>query len=256
MPKVGLVIYPNFFPQQVQIQMLERLLHRDLANPQHQTNVHLHYDVSYPPDHASFFNTLAQHLPHVPKETHAPLTTRSMLNKRLRWMTLGGQYDWTNKRYPDDTPPAFPRDIKLLLEDIFPMKAEAAIVNLYSPGDTLAAHRDVSEACAQPLVSISLGCEAIFIVAVEDPASSDCAVGTPQLRTAAIRLRSGDAVLMSSEARYAWHGVPKVLAGTCPESLRDWPAVGSDEARERYEGYRGWMAGKRVNVNVRQMFDA
>ncbi|KAK3628666.1 hypothetical protein LTR56_018481 [Elasticomyces elasticus] len=98
-----------------------------------------------------------------------------MLDKKLRWMTLGGQYDWTNKVYPEGPPPPFPKDIKNLVEGLFPMKAEAAIVNLYSPGDTLSAHRDVSEACAQPLVSISLGCEAIFIAAIEDEAADPTA---------------------------------------------------------------------------------
>lgn len=119
------------------------------------------------------------------------------------------------------------------------MKAEAAIVNLYSPGDTLSLHRDVSEECDQPLVSISIGCDAVFIVGVEghDPA--------------AILLRSGDAVLMSGSSRYAWHGVPKVLGETCPESIEDWPA---NNHTSQYEQWRGWMAGKRINLNVRQMF--
>ena len=119
------------------------------------------------------------------------------------------------------------------------MKAEAAILNLYSPGDTLSLHRDVSEECDQPLVSISIGCDAVFIVGVEghDPA--------------AILLRSGDAVLMSGSSRYAWHGVPKVLGETCPESIGDWPA---NNHTSQYEQWRGWMAGKRINLNVRQMF--
>ncbi|TKA49091.1 hypothetical protein B0A54_01167 [Friedmanniomyces endolithicus] len=195
-----------------------------------------------------------------------------MLDKKLRWMTLGGQYDWTAKTYPPTPPPPFPEDVKNLVEGLFPMEAEAAIVNLYSPGDTLSVHRDVSEACAQPLVSISLGCEAIFLVALADDAASsasdvdsaattsnkDGINGPGNLRSAVIRLRSGDAVLMSGSARYAWHGVPRVIADTCPGFMRSWPAAtaGASEGGvgNRYEGYRGWMAGKRVNLNVRQMF--
>lgn len=143
------------------------------------------------------------------------------------------------------------------------MRAEAAICNLYSPGDTLSLHRDVSEECDAPLVSISLGCEAIFICGLE---SLDEEEGNA--RVAAIRLRSGDAVVMSGESRYAWHGVPKVLEGTCPDFLRDWPAEENptsmpiqgaaedddNEKKSQYEQWRGWMAGKRVNLNVRQMF--
>ncbi|KAK5728138.1 hypothetical protein LTR17_012146 [Elasticomyces elasticus] len=184
-----------------------------------------------------------------------------MLDKKLRWMTLGGQYDWTSKTYPSGPPPPFPQDIKDLVQGLFPMKAEAAIVNLYSPGDTLSAHRDVSEACSQPLVSISLGCEAIFIAAIEDEAADPTAPtsgrgGQGKLRSAVLRLRSGDAVVMRGEARWAWHGVPRVKAGSCPGFMGGWPAVGGDGEGGRYEGFKGWMGGKRVNLNVRQMFAA
>ncbi|KAK4580071.1 hypothetical protein LTR86_000273 [Recurvomyces mirabilis] len=245
----GLFYYPKLLPEHVQISLLDKLLHRDLSNPDHKTNVQLHYDVSYPSDTASIFDVSAQSLQHNPKAGHASLTSRKMLDKKLRWMTLGAQYDWTNKVYPAGPPPPFPKDIKDLLEGIFPMKAEAAIVNLYSPGDTLSIHRDVSEECAQPLISISIGCDALLIVGLEDKQ-----VPNGPLRSAVLRLKSGDAVLMSGASRYAWHGVPKVLAGTCPDWLRDWPAVGDEENVKRFEGYKGWMKGKRVNLNVRQMF--
>jgi len=205
-----------------------------------------------PPDPAtnkptSFFDPSAKDLQYKPKASHKPITTQRLLDKKLRWITLGGQYDWTEKRYPSGSPPPFPPDIKQLIDNAFPMKAEAAIVNLYSPGETLSVHRDVSEECAQPLVSISLGCEAVFIVALgpEDAKGS-------QQRIAPIKLRSGDAVLMSGESRYAWHGVPKVLPNSCPAWLQDWPAVGLGE--ERYGAHKGWMKSKRINLNVRQMF--
>ncbi|KAK3678558.1 hypothetical protein LTR78_001856 [Recurvomyces mirabilis] len=236
-------------PEHVQMSLLDKLLHRDLSNPDHKTNVHLHYDVSYPSDTASIFDVSSQSLQHNPKAGHALMSTQKMLDKKLRWMTLGGQYDWTNKVYPVGPPPPFPKDIKDLLEGIFPIKAEAAIVNLYSPGDTLSVHRDVSEECAQPLVSISIGCDALFVIGFE----AKQVPGDP-LRSAVLRLRSGDAVLMSGASRYAWHGVPKVLAGTCPDWLRDWPTVGGEENPKRFEGYKGWMEGKRVNLNARQMF--
>jgi alkylated DNA repair dioxygenase AlkB len=157
-------------------------------------------------------------------------------------MTLGGQYDWTAKRYPSESPPPFPADIKRLLKGIFPdMDAQAAIVNLYSPGDTLCIHRDVSESCDQGLVSISIGCDAIFMVGNQD--------GT---ETATIRLRSGDALYMTGSSRYAWHGVPKIIPNTCPDWLAEWPAVQNHD-NALYNGWRGWMSNKRINLNVRQM---
>ena len=74
-----------------------------------------------------------------------------------------------------------------------------------------------------------------------------------EARVAVLRLKSGDAVLMSGESRFAWHGVPKVVEGTCPEWMKGWPWEGDEGGK--FERWRGWMSGKRINLNVRQMFD-
>ncbi|KAF2485696.1 hypothetical protein BDY17DRAFT_247033, partial [Neohortaea acidophila] len=253
----GLFLYPSLLPPAIQLHLLDTLLHRDLSNPEHMTNVHFHHHLPYPTnkDQSSFFSPSASILSFTPKDPalHKPLTTQQFLNKKLRWLTLGGQYDWTNKIYPNAEPPPFPPDIKTLIEEIFPMKAEAAIVNLYSPGDTLSLHRDVSEECNRPLVSISLGCDGLFLVGLDGDDEGG------ESRMAVIRLRSGDAVLMSGESRYAWHGVPKVVEGTCPTWMENWPAFEGVEGKEGVDDdfakWKGWMKGKRVNLNVRQMFD-
>jgi alkylated DNA repair protein alkB family protein 1 len=241
---VGLFVYPSLLPQEVQLQLLAKSFHRDLSNQKHQTNVHVFHHVIYPPDNASYFSKLADSLTFEPKDptVHKAITTQQYLTKKLRWITLGGQYDWTRKVYPDGPPPAFPPDIKRLVEKIFPMKAEAAIVNIYSPGDTLSLHRDVSEECDQPLASISIGCDGVFVIGLDIASEGEPA------RVATLRLRSGDAVLMSGESRYAWHGVPKILEGTCPKWMQSWP--GSE-----HEDWDGWMERKRINFNVRQMLD-
>ncbi|CAK1355096.1 uncharacterized protein RHO25_001174 [Cercospora beticola] len=250
----GLYIYPSLLSSAVQLELLDKLLHRDVSNPRHSTNVHRFHRVEYPPSEgtgssASFFSPAATSTIFEPLDpaVHKPFGVQQFWNKKLRWITLGGQYDWTEKQYPSEDPPEFPADIKKLVEDLFPMKAEAAILNLYSPGDTLSLHRDVSEESNQPLVSISIGCDAIFIAGLEekDVSGGNCS-------TAAIRLRSGDAVLMSGPSRYAWHGVPKVLPNTCPEWLQSWPAA---EKAPQYQVWKNWMGGKRINLNVRQMFD-
>lgn len=152
--------------------------------------------------------------------------------------------------------------MKALLEDVFTdTKAEAAIVNLYSPGDTLSVHRDVAESSGTGLISISLGCDAIFVIgsSVASPATADGASATTsQLPTEecvlAIRLQSGSAVYMSGASRFAWHGVPQIVSNTCPAYLESWPA-GQDAGDTEFEAWRGWMAKKRINVNVRQMWD-
>ncbi|KFX96857.1 hypothetical protein O988_05137 [Pseudogymnoascus sp. VKM F-3808] len=250
----GLLILPSFLPSQVQRELLSRLLHRDLSDPEHLTNVHMFHDVPYPKsvstsgeqqsETPSFFSySPKSKTVFNPKDPsiHKPLTMSKFMEKSLRWITLGGQYDWTNKVYPDEAPPAFPTDVKDLLEGIFPeMKAQAAIVNLYSPVDTLSLHRDVAEESDNGLVSVSLGCDCLFVVGLgRDPSDS-----------IAVHLRSGDALLMSKESRFAWHGVPKILPNSCPTYLASWPAEDN-----QYEEWRNWMKNKRINLNVRQMFD-
>jgi DNA alkylation damage repair protein AlkB len=243
----GLHILPELLPVNIQLALLHRLIHRDLSSPNHHTNVHLHHDVSYPQNSRakpafSFFSQ-NKDISFLPKDPsmHKSITTAEFLEKKLRWMTLGGQYDWTAKQYPSEKPPDFPTDIKRLLKSLFPRTdAQAAIVNFYSPGDTLSIHRDVSEYCDRGLVSISIGCDGLFVVGNQD--------GT---ETAVLRLRSGDAVYMTGPARYAWHGVPKIIPDTCPGWLASWPAVETNDTK--YEIWRGWMNNKRINVNIRQM---
>lgn len=172
---------------------------------------------------------------------HAPIPISKVMQKSLRWITLGGQYDWTNKVYPVERPPEFPADVGSLLEGLFPeMKPQAAIINIYSPRDTLSLHRDVSEESDRGLVSISIGCDCLFVIGL----------GNDTSRHIVLRLRSGDGLLMSKESRFAWHGVPKILPDTCPSYLDSWPAESG-----KYEEWRGWMKEKRINLNVRQMYD-
>lgn len=161
--------------------------------------------------------------------------------------------------YPEGKPPEFPMDIGGFLEDLFPKtEAQAAIVNFYGPGDTMMMHRDVSEEANRGLVSLSLGCDGLFMIAPSKSGQEKEGQEIPEggmdkdgKGYLLLRLRSGDAIYMTEESRYAWHGVPKVVKGTCPEYLRDMPAE-SEEGGE-FEAWRGWMGNKRINLNVRQM---
>ncbi|RAK97696.1 oxidoreductase, 2OG-Fe(II) oxygenase family [Aspergillus ibericus CBS 121593] len=262
----GLQVVPSLLPPAVQVELLSRLFHRDLSNPRHRTNLHLHYDITYPratsgeaqPDVSvsadpisvgdcppSFFgDDPARVIEPIDPNVHRPLTVQSLLNRKLRWVTLGGQYDWTAKVYPAERPPEFPSDIAKLLNAMFPAtEAQAAILNVYSPGDHLSPHRDVSEECDVGLISVSFGCDGLFLISHDD--GEHCEI---------IRLRSGDAVYMDGTSRFAWHAVPKIVPDTCPEWLANWPSCSHDGvATSEFEIWKGWMSGKRVNLNVRQM---
>ncbi|KAI1435469.1 hypothetical protein GGR50DRAFT_322426 [Xylaria sp. CBS 124048] len=256
----GLLILPSLLPPDIQKSLLSKMIHRDLSNPTHKTNLHLHYDLPYrdgaegDSDLRSFFSyapeSSASFTPKDPT-VHRPLSIKQVLDRRLSWVTLGGQYNWTDREYPNQQPPEFPTDIAGFLQTLFPETlAQAAIVNFYTPGDTMMMHRDVSEQTDKGLVSISIGCDALFMIAPNEfsklAANRD---GDNQKRPyLLLRLRSGDAIYMSQDSRYAWHGVPKVLKGTCPDFLADWPSEDG-----KFEEWKGWMRNKRINLNVRQM---
>ncbi|KAH8157922.1 hypothetical protein CIB48_g10324 [Xylaria polymorpha] len=254
----GLLILPSLLPPEIQKSLLSKTIHRDLSNPTHQTNLHLHFNLPYKDgddagDRSFFSYTPESLVKFTPKDpqVHKPLSVKQVLERRLSWVTLGGQYNWTEREYPNQPPPEFPRDIAGFLHTLFPeTAAQAAIVNFYSPGDTMMMHRDVSEQADKGLVSLSMGCDALFMIAPNEygkPAENKEAA-SPKKRHLLLRLRSGDAIYMSQESRYAWHGVPKVLKGTCPEFLQDWPAEDG-----RFEEWKGWMGNKRININVRQI---
>ncbi|KAA8909964.1 hypothetical protein FN846DRAFT_898150 [Sphaerosporella brunnea] len=235
----GLQILPSLLPIRTQSSLLTTLLTVALDDTAtHRNNLHAHYSIPSP---CSFFSSPPDTILNPLDPTvHKPLTLSQALTKKLRWVTLGGQYDWTLKRYPTTTPPSFPGDVADLVTGCFPaVTPQAAIVNLYSPGDTLAPHRDISEASTKGLVSVSVGCTGVFVIGCDG-----------EEEVLGVKLRSGDAVVMGGASRWAWHSVPKVLGGTCPAELEAWAGGGGGSSQ-----WEGWMKGKRINLNVRQMWD-
>jgi len=111
-------------------------------------------------------------------------------------------------------------------------RAEAAIVNYYPFSATLSGHTDHSEQnLAAPLISISLGQSAIFLLGGT----------TVEVVPSAFLLRSGDVMVMEEGARLAYHGVPRIIP-----SNQTWE--GKEEFLNKY------MATHRININIRQVF--
>ena len=166
----------------------------------------------------------------------------------LRWATLGRHYDWTRRAYAADATRPMPPDVAALAAGLAArvgerMVAEAAIVNYYVPGQTMGGHVDDAERDrSKALVSISLGCAAVFLFG--GPTRDD--------PPTALLLRSGDACVLAGPARACYHGVPRILAETCPPRLAD-PAAWAADDPPPPGGLRAYLAGHRINVNVREV---
>lgn len=110
-----LLIIPDLLPPPVQVRLVDLMVHRDLSNPKHSSNMHLHYTLPYPPGSSvpkrSFFSLLPDSssptstFQPLDPSVHKPLTPRQVFNRRLSWLTLGGQYDWAERIYPAGKPP-------------------------------------------------------------------------------------------------------------------------------------------------------
>ena len=82
---------------------------------------------------------------------------------------------------------------------------EACLVNYYAAGARMGLHRDEDEQdLAAPVLSVSLGCAAIFRVGGL----------IRRVPTRKIELKSGDVVVLGGEDRLAYHGIDRILPGT------------------------------------------
>jgi alkylated DNA repair protein alkB family protein 1 len=256
--------------------IINSLLHRDLSNPLHKTNIHHDYHIPYPPPTStstsstqseSFFtyppHSKAQSfIPLNPHSNHKPLNTTQFLSKRLRWLTLGSQYDWTTRSYSGtgEAGTKFPKDIGALVKGLFKsaFEPESGVVLVYGTKDYMPVHRDVSEECERGLASFTFGCDGLFILAreIEGKVVDENDIDR-EMKCEVVRVRSGDCVWMEPPTRWCWHAMPKVMGGTCPVELGEWPvgSLGKGANEREFEKWRGWMRGKRVNISCRQVWD-
>ncbi|KAF3492987.1 hypothetical protein DY000_02057866, partial [Brassica cretica] len=164
------------------------------------------------------------------KQRSCKSVSASVLLRKLRWSTLGLQFDWSKKHAAIAMPAG---------EEFRP---EGAIVNYFGLGHTLGGHLDDMEAdWSKPIVSMSLGCKAIFLLggkSKEDPPH-------------AMYLRSGDVVLMAREARACFHGVPRIFID---EENADIGALESELSHESGDFFAEYIKTSRININIRQVF--
>ncbi|KAF1834698.1 oxidoreductase domain-containing protein [Decorospora gaudefroyi] len=262
----GLQVISGLLPPETQVLFTSSLMLRDLSDRAHKINLQADYDIQYPPkpttsglrfDSSFFLRERAAAEDHlVPKEPdkQKPLSNEQFLYTKLRWLTLGEQYDWPTRSYAKHATP-FPEDLSALVTGLFPhIRPESGVVLMYSAKDFMPVHRDVSEQCQRALASFSVGCDGIFIMA----RGEDDGKGEHAPRSVAIRVHSGDVVHLTGDARWAWHAMARTIPSTCPKHLASWPVgtPGATPAEEKaYKKWRGYMGTKRINVSCRQVWD-
>lgn len=126
---------------------------------------------------------------------------------------LGWVSDRAGYRYQPAHPetgaawPAIPEEVMEVWRAVsaYPHPPEACLLNVYKEGARMGLHQDADEDDAvAPIVSISLGDTAVF------------RIGGPERggKTEALKLSSGDVLVMGGPARFCYHGIDRVLSGT------------------------------------------
>lgn len=137
-----------------------------------------------------------------------PLSVRMCNLGLLGWVSdrFGYRYQphhpVTGAAWPD-MPPALVR----LWERFtgWPDPPQCCLVNFYRPGARMGLHRDEDEEARDaPILSISLGDAAVFVIGGRERRGPTCR----------LRLSSGDVLVLAGEARHAYHGIDRIVAGT------------------------------------------
>ena len=126
--------------------------------------------------------------------------------------SLGWVSDITGYRYDakhPDTHSAWPAIPQMLLDlwraiANFDADPQCCLVNLYRPGARMGLHQDREEAVEAPVISVSLGDEALFRIGG----------ATRKGPTRSVKLKSGDVLMFGGPARMAYHGLDRIVAGS------------------------------------------
>jgi alkylated DNA repair protein (DNA oxidative demethylase) len=156
------------------------------------------------------------YVPRMPK-TGKPMSVRMSNCGPLGWVTdeRGYRYQATHPETGEPWP-AMPEMVQKAWQELawqelagelaqYPHPPQACLVNVYGAEARMGMHQDRDEAeLAAPVVSLSLGDTGMFRI-------GGLKRGEP---SRALRLASGDAVVLGGEARLAFHGVDRIVAGT------------------------------------------
>ena len=131
-------------------------------------------------------------------------------------MTSAGEYGWYSDRagyryrttHPNGTPwPSIPQSVLDVWRAVAqsPRTPQCCLINFYAEGAKMGMHQDKDEAdFAQPVVSVSLGDDALFRIGNT----------TRGGKTESVWLRSGDVIVFGGDARLTYHGVDRIRHGS------------------------------------------
>lgn len=145
--------------------------------------------------------------PRMPK-TGKPFSVRMTNCGTLGWVSDERGYRYQPLHPETGEPwPLMPAPLLDLWNELsgYPHPPEACLVNFYAGGAKMGLHQDRDEQeFDAPVLSVSLGDAAIFRIG-----------GTVRGgKTASLKLASGDVLLFGGEARLAYHGIDRILAGS------------------------------------------
>lgn len=163
--------------------------------------------------------------------------------QKLRWVTLGYHFQWTERKYCSSKHEVFPKELSDFISEISnsigqKIKSECGIINYFHEDSVMCGHVDHSEKdLTKPIISYSLGETAIFLLGGN----------SINITPVPIFVRSGDIIIMAGETRKNFHGVPRILANTIPNYLID--AVEKSYLPIQLKKF---LKKIRINYNVRQ----
>jgi DNA oxidative demethylase len=145
--------------------------------------------------------------PHMPR-TGRPFSVRMTNLGELGWVSdrKGYRYQATHPETGRPWPTILPALLGIWRElSGYPHDPQACLVNYYREGARMGLHRDEDEEdFSAPVLSISLGDTAVFRLGGADRSA----------KTRAIKLASGDVIILGGPARLSYHGIDRVIPGS------------------------------------------
>ena len=136
-----------------------------------------------------------------------PMSVRMSAAGEFGWVTDRKGYRYERRHPAGGAWPAIPDGLLRLWREVAPeaRAPECCLINWYGEGARMGLHQDKDEAdFSQPVVSVSLGDEALFRMGNEARGG----------RTESVWLKSGDVVVMGGAARLLHHGIDRVRHGS------------------------------------------